>query len=774
MEPAIRFWLLLVCTAAVGCGIRRADAPQRSSSADHRPRGQHSSQVTLDPDRTREPRRAPSEQLHYNLLQHRDRAEVWYKNTLFADLGTRSGAKYSLGGFATQTGDDLYIEETTAVTIPGATGKLLLPPAADPDARLQLRMRSFRSGKATVYMNGTAVAHPALEGKAFQTIDVSMRDSLRTDNWNVLQLRVPRAGSWQDRRLGIAVDWISVTAGNESVVVPDPSSNAPHTKKGALHLQDDWSLVYSLRVPAHSFFRGQVTGRGTLRLEAWNATTSPKKATLLKQVDAASGGSFGCSLEKFAEKFTRLRLRSSGSIRIHKAAITRAVVAPVREDTEQNASHISAQDSEKPPLAQNVVIFLVDTLRADKLKPFNEKSRVHAPGFEAYANRATLFGAAFSQENWTKPSVATLLSGLYPWQHTATGGDSVLPRTVNLLSEILREEGFHTGAFVANGYVSNKFGFRQGWSSYRNYIREGRRSQARFVAEDVLEWLDRRPKDQPFFLYVHTIDPHVPYIPPPDEIERYDPDPYRGPVDFRRNRLLLEHIKSGRLKINARDRVRLEALYDGEITYHDGHFAAILEGLAARGLADSTATVFTSDHGEEFFDHGSVGHGHSLWNELLHVPLAIHIPRLNNRATHVSAPVGVVDVAPTVLDALGKSSLASLSGRSLLPLMRGESGDAPRPIVSGFLDSTRSIVLDGYKLIQRRLRSSMLFDLKEDPREQNDRTEHMPQISQVMRETLGIVLHDTRKRTSAPKHRRQKTNIDSVTRQQLRNLGYVH
>jgi len=191
---------------------------------------------------------------------------------------------------------------------------------------------------------------------------------------------------------------------------------------------------------------------------------------------------------------------------------------------------------------------------------------------------------------------------------------------------MLSEAGFHTGAFICNGYVSGKFGFRRGWSTYRNYIREGRRTRSEFVAADVLSWLDKRPEDKPFFLYVHTIDPHVPYRPPSNVLSLYgDPD-YKGPVSFRSSATLLEDVKLKKVTLKEKDKQQLEALYDAEITYHDVHFNAIMQGLERRGVDDETLVIVTSDHGEEFWDHGSVGHGHNVYEELLHVPLFMRLP----------------------------------------------------------------------------------------------------------------------------------------------------
>jgi len=427
----------------------------------------------------------------------------------------------------------------------------------------------------------------------------------------------------------------------------------------------------------------------------------------------------------------------------------------------------------------NVVLVLIDTVRADKLHPINPRTHVRTPGLNAYVSNVVVLDNARSQENWTKPSVATLLSSLMPWEHNTVTGDAVLPRSVQILPELLRKKGFHTGAFIANGYVSDKFGFKQGWSTYRNYIREGRRTPAQYVAADVLKWLENRPQDKPFFLYVHTIDPHVPYKPPRKFLEMYDDRPYGGVVDFRRTASLLEKIKVGSLRLKTRDKERLEALYDAEITYHDIHLASILQELDRQGLADNTMVVITSDHGEEFWDHGSVGHGHSVFDELLHVPLIIRIPGLTKNGTHITDAVGLVDVMPTILDALGYPIPEELAGHSLMPLIRDEDRGAPRISVAGFMQGWRTLNVGRYKLIHRTASQMTLYDLNSDPDEKHDIAEQQPVTLRYLRGLLGLALESTSntaqdKQRKPTSHTRQKTFIDPKTKAQLRALGYVN
>ncbi len=289
----------------------------------------------------------------------------------------------------------------------------------------------------------------------------------------------------------------------------------------------------------------------------------------------------------------------------------------------------------------------------------------------------------------------------------------------------------------------------------------------------MLEWLDHRPSDRPFFLYVHTVDPHVPYLPPEEDVARYDPEPYDGVVDFGRDRMLLEKVKAGQIQLGARDRAHLEALYDAEITYHDRHFASVIEALERRGLADDTIVVFTADHGEEFYDHGSVGHGHSVWEELIHVPLIVRWPGLTDGAMQIDETVGLVDVMPTLLEALGLDVPDEVSGRSIAPLLAGRSEDAPRCAVTGFMDGWRTIVVGRYKLVQRTASRWQLYDLAADPAEQHDLAAERPIAVRYLRGLLGVALAEAESGAPLAQHEVARAQIDDTLRQQLEALGYA-
>lgn len=712
--------------------------------------------------------------VRYALARHVARAELRQGQTLVIDMGVPGAAKYTIGGWRTRVGANVSESPAgqapaSASVIENVTGFVILPSDAPGPRTLRMRARAVGDGRLTVYVDGETVGLARLPTDGtYATIQMTLPAERLRVGENMLQLRVPQTGvlarpaseGGTISNAGVLIDWLrlgpaiddggSDPHGDDAPPAPQAlaSVDGQHAR---LAIPDGWTLGYTMEIPEGARLRGVAEGEGHIEVIA------QRDGREALPVGRISAGRFDLDLGTLAGSITRLDLRASGSVRL----------------TDPSVVTLDARPPAQRPTIRNVLIYLTDTLRADKLHPYRADSRVRTPALDGWASGAAVMLRGHGQENWTKPSVATLLSGLFPWEHHATTEDAAVPAEVQLLSERLGRE-FHSGAFIANGFCSDRFGFRQGWNTFRNYIREGLRTQAQFVAADVIGWLDARPQDKPFFLYVHTVDPHVPYLPPADLLALYDPDPYDGPVDFNRDRELLEHIKSGSQRVNERDRVRLEALYDGEITYHDTHFGSIIEALERRGLAEETIVVFTADHGEEFFDHGSVGHGHSVYEELINVPLIVRIPGVTDGGVRLDDSVGLVDVLPTIYEAMGRPIPDDLSGESFLPLLLGQTADAPRVAVTGFMEGWRAVNVGRLKLIQRTERRVILHDLVEDPREQTDVSAERPIAVRYARGVLGLHLAGVER----PSRRRaaigqQRIEIDAETQAQLEALGYV-
>lgn len=708
--------------------------------------------------------------VHYDLAAFVERAELRDGQALIVDFGTRGDAKYSFGGWLSGAGESRELDGDSVLIVPGKVAKLALPAEYDGAAELGLRVRGLAAGPLTVHVNDQKVADLKLDGKQAQNFTLPIAAGVLARGDNLLQLRVARTGSAARlSKAGLAIDWLWLAPEGAGPKTGTPAALFPLAQRdqttgaATLRVPAGHSLDYAFEVPARAELRALAQagdGDGEVSVSALRDGKEP--LVLAKRELSAQAKELAVDLGRFHGEIVRLELRATGG---------EVVLQRPRIETREPEA---ARAASKP--VRNAIIVLVDTLRADKLTAYRAQAGVKTPGLDTFLQGAAVMLNARTQENWTKPSVATLLSSLLPWQHNAVSGDSKVPQSVELLPELLRERGFHTGAFIANGYVSDKFGFGQGWNTYRNYIREGRRSVAQYVAADVLQWLDERPQDKPFFLYMHTIDPHVPYKPPSHFLSMYDGDAYAGPVDFRRTNALLEKIKVGSIKLDARDKRRLEALYDGEISYHDVHFAAVMEGLKKRGLDQDTLVIVTADHGEEFWDHGSVGHGHSVYDELLHVPLIARIPGLTEGKQRVPDAVGLVDVMPTVLEALGQQIPEHLVGRSFLPELRGEDQAAPRAAVSGFMTGWRTIGVGRLKLIQRTIDHAWLYDVADDPNETRDVAAERPIARSYARGLLGLLLSEHAGEShvqKARRHKRDKTEIDAETEAQLKALGYV-
>lgn len=749
--------LLAIALSIGGCTVVSADSQALAAHAKGNGQSEGASTKPLDGEvghTSTAARAALGKQItHYELARHLAHAEVRRGDELIVDFGAVGEAKYTLGGWNTHMRAGVDLDGVTAALVTGSYGDITAPVPFSDGAVLTMRVRAPRDGDLTLYVDGAVVQRAKTDKSSFEVVRMELGADKLSKGEHMLRLRGSGMGKIGAHETAVAIDWLSIAPKGTPT-----ASDIPRVaiRDGALVLPASLSLGYALKVPSGARLSANVRGE---RVAALKVRAIRDDGSVQELGTAQAGSRLDIDLAALAGQVARIDLTAQGGdIQLAEARVT------VAERPKATARKM-----------RNVLVYLIDTLRADHLKSFNRDTRVRTPGLDALvASGAAVFTSAHTQENWTKPSVATLLSSLFPWEHNATTTEAVVPSSVQMLPELLSERGYYTGAFIANGYVSDKFGFKQGWDTYRNYIREGRYSRAEFLAADVLEWLDKRP-EKPFFLYVHAIDPHVPYKPTGEFLSLYDPEPYKGVVNFQGDNELLEKIKIGDIRLNARDKVHLEALYDSEISYHDLHFRSILQALEKRKLEEDTMVVVVADHGEEFWDHGSVGHGHSVYEELLRIPMVVRVPGVLTGPMSIDTSAGLVDVMPTVLEALGEPLPEGLSGQSLMGELVGREQSAPRVVVSGFMDGWRTAVIDRVKLIQRTERRVMVHDLVSDPHEQTDVMSARPITTRYLRGQLGLVLADSQALEGDGKkpHRGQKTTIDAETEAQLRALGYV-
>ncbi|MED6334332.1 MAG: sulfatase [Planctomycetota bacterium] len=411
----------------------------------------------------------------------------------------------------------------------------------------------------------------------------------------------------------------------------------------------------------------------------------------------------------------------------------------------------------------NVVVVLIDTLRADHLAAYGGEPEV-APFLARLAQSSLVFRNAFSSSSWTGPSTASLFTGLYPTRHGLTRGLHALagsrdeaqsielramPEEIATLPELYKSLGYSTWGYAANLNIGEHLGFDRGFDEFV----QNRMETAIRISAAVQQWRPRMLAEAPYFLYLHLNDVHMPNTPM---------KPWYEPAED-----------------ELADQVRR---YDSEISYIDH----VLEGLyQAFGWDHKTLLVILSDHGEEFRDHGYLGHGFSLYQELMKVVMIVHAPDLvldgkaALEAGVVEVNVSLVDVVPTLIDVAGAALPETLDGRSLLALFGAErGGEAERRFDERFVFGHRlkrdedrelfAVVWRRWKLVHDVTENGwMLFDLEEDPKEQRNVLDEHGELVLTLRGALD------RLRARRPLGGDTvEVELDSQTLDHLAQLGY--
>jgi arylsulfatase A-like enzyme len=353
------------------------------------------------------------------------------------------------------------------------------------------------------------------------------------------------------------------------------------------------------------------------------------------------------------------------------------------------------------PPRPNAIVYVIDCLRADRVGAY-AYARPTTPEIDKIAASSYLFDDVHACATWTKPAVGCIFTGLDPIKHGARTVDDGLATGHRTLAEELGAAGYATAAWVANPVLDGRgFGYARGFDRYVELAQKwkGRAANdvngdAAEITEGVLPWLEAN-RDGAFFLYLHSIDLHYPY------------DARRGFESLVRE---------------DRDGLALDSdLYESELAYNDNEIGKLMAALRRLGLDKTTHLVITADHGEEFGEHGTTRHGHSVYEELLHIPLLWRPPGGVAGVKHVTAAVGEIDMGPTLLSFLGVKGLAGAEGIDARGAMEGKPLPRPRLFAEQIsaAETLYSIREGPLKLI-RQLRPEpreMLFDLKADPRE---------------------------------------------------------
>jgi len=419
--------------------------------------------------------------------------------------------------------------------------------------------------------------------------------------------------------------------------------------------------------------------------------------------------------------------------------------------------------------ARSVVLISIDTLRPDRLGAYGY-DRPTSPTLDALAADGARFAACVAPAPWTPPSHISMLTGLYPSRTGIRAVSDDLRPEVHTLAEEMRARGFHTAAVVGSDLVLPCARCRAGFDSLTEVPWRGNPDgQGPVVADrgdDVtaaaVHWLDARDARDRFFLFVHYYDVHSDYRPRPAMALRFGADP--NDMEPGNTTYLIDRRESSDIPV--RDQEQMKRLYDAEVRQLDELLRTLFDSLKARNLWSDTLIVVAADHGEEFLEHGGLLHGRTLYEELVHVPLIMRGPGVPHGRV-ISHVVSLVDLMPTILDAVGAPPRDGLTGRSLLPMLTGADRDWVERAASE-ADQTRRkrmVRVGNLKLIEDRGTGYELYDLAQDPRERHNLAAERPEQVGVLAGEMRAVLTDGTPSATG--------TLDNATRERLRALGYL-
>ena len=713
------------------------------------------------------------------------------RNGLLIDFGCTDYFKYTFGGWRSGWGKNLERSGVAYTHATGTASRIHFHWDRSEALKVRFRIKRVASTFVSVYVNSKPLEKVDITRADWTTYETTIPAELVREGVNHLLLRWETSAPTMGEDVAAAVDFVHLAP--TDAPAPQPQTLPRHAsllgKVGnapALTLGVGTTLSYWMQVPATGkpmigFTAARLAGDSA----GDSAQASPLSLTVMAHVDGvlpaqilkAEVGSgqpkpVAGPLDALANQAIRLDVTVAGP------AASRDRVALV-----EPTLYVEPQQAAPAPAApaKNTIVVMVDTLRADHVSAYAD-TRVQAPALDKFARSGVVFERYSAVEDWTKPSCATMLTGLYPNTHKTQTDAAKLPGSIKMVSEEMRARDIATGAFIANGYVSGKFGFERGWDAYTNYIRESKKTEAEYVFADAYDWVAQKHQaGERFYAYVHTIDPHVPYDPPDEFLKLYEKEPYSGEIRPRNTANLLEDIKKGKFTPSAADKRHIRALYNGEISYHDKWFGNFIDKLEKDGLLEDTLVVVVSDHGEEFWEHGNVGHGHQIHQELIHVPCIMSWKGGLPAGGRVAGNQDHSSLVPTLFAAMGLTPPAYLEGESVLAAARGEQMPAPAAGFSTHQGEREAAWCGRYKLLQRGPIRTFLFDVDKDGACEHNLKDSHPIALTTLRAVFGQ-FHGAPHKAQWRSHElrsgakvdvaAEEVQMDGQTREQLEALGY--
>lgn len=665
--------------------------------------------------------RVDSERAWLDLIAQRPLALDFRDGVLVADLGRPQGRLHVALAPSSPWRVGEEVEGRRAAVLVGRTGSFDLPldgplsPALNPPSEegtpglaIAVTMRSFApKQRVTVLWDETPLTNLTL-GDGWERRTVSIPTELAHTGENRLRLHFGKLESLPDgARAPAAVSRIEVGP-LEAIRKGAPAADGYQVLEGgeALQLEAGAGLAWYFVPPPRARLRVEVRGRGGVELRAStdiDHAQGKEPARLHQEALRETGSSFEVDLAGYGGVPTRLQLDVRGSDAQASARFDRIEVQVER------SRPVDRRDRK----IRDVFVFAVEGARPDDW--FSGASG--SESIDAFVRDSLVFERAYALGAAAVPSHAGWLSSVVPPTHLTVRGTFVAERQT-LISELFERAGFFNAVFTSNTDVEPERGLTQGFAAVRSFSSSAARERnAHAVVGAMLEDLERRPT--PRFFYSVMNDPQAPYDPPREVVSDVEV-PERAPAPH------LTHMWVGRVRLGkvVPDEAQLQyvrELYRGELRVVDAAIGKFLKQLRSDGNYDDAIVVLMGIHGEEFREHEGAGHGRTLFEESIRVPVAIRAPALLAPG-RVEAPVDLLDLAPTLADLSGLAPADEWQGRSWVPLI-----DDPQPepqlVVSYLGDGSRAAIIGDHKFVLHpgvTVEAQQLFDLGADPKEQID------------------------------------------------------
>ena len=605
----------------------------------------------------------------------------------------------------------------------GATGTAGGEAGAQADAggAIAFGLYSRRGTRLTAQVNGTRL--DSIEVAAgWSTVTAPLPPGALVAGEHTITLRY--------RRRAAALEWLQLGgAAPSGAGVPEVFDDQ------ALLLAEGDGLAYYVQVPIGGRLVGDVLGDGcavSVRAIAHDGEAS----------GALRGAGGAVDLSALAGRVVRREQGGSGCRAGRLGGAARAV----------SGREPGGRDG---PAPKYVGLGIMDTRRADPIELFRPGACADVPNWERLAERGVVFRNAYVQGNESQASHASIWTSAYPVNHginiSIPNGPWKLDNKLAMLGRLMHRAGLYTTGVTANGFITRGARYGAGFDAFSNPMRDGHGKRlngkipSNMIWSRVLASLDGKT-DRPFFLFIGTIDTHKPWVAREPWISKYDPKPYKGKFE----RIVwggAVGVKKGRMisteRQSPRDLERILALYDCGVSYQDLYVGKLLDKLDEWGIAEQTMFIVTADHGEELWEEGRVGHGATLRQSLVHVPMLISYPPLMPPGV-VDEGAETLDILPTILDALGQDVPDAVQGESLIPLAQGVGRGYPRPAIASQYEYHHAMSLGGWKIRANKKRKEarrvLVYDLTNDYDERHNVAAERPIETRFLTDALGVYL----------------------------------